>query len=55
MPTCVSMEFVTTYWWQQSLHNQPTFLLKNAILYRTGIVVSSVPYSAGQPSDDGKR
>lgn len=37
-------EFVTTHWWQQALHNQPIFLLKTALLERTGIVVSSVPY-----------
>ncbi len=40
-------EFVTTHWWQQFLHNQPIFLLKTALLYRTGIVVSSVPYQLG--------
>ncbi len=42
--TVLLPEFVTTHWWQQFLHNQPIFLLKNALLYRTGIVVSSVPY-----------
>jgi amino acid transporter len=52
--TVLLPEFVTARWWQQSLHNQPLFLLKNALLYRTGIVVSSVPYSARQPSDATK-
>ena len=52
--TVLLPEFVTAHWWQQSLHNQPMFLLKNALLYRTGIVVSSVPYSARQPSDATK-
>jgi amino acid transporter len=42
--TVLLPEFVTTHWWQQFLHNQSTFLLKTALLYRTGIVVSSVPY-----------
>jgi hypothetical protein len=42
--TVLLPEFVTTHWWQQFLHNQPMFLLKTALLYRTGIVVSSVPY-----------
>jgi hypothetical protein len=42
--TVLLPEFVTTHWWQQFLHNQPIFLLKTALLYRTGIVVSSVPY-----------
>ena len=42
--TVLLPEFVTTLWWQQFLHNQPILLLKTALLYRTGIVVSSVPY-----------
>jgi len=42
--TVLLPEFVTTHWWQQFLHNQPMFLLKTALLLRTGIVVSSVPY-----------
>jgi len=42
--TVLLPEFVTTHWWQQALHNQPVFLLKTALLHRTGIVVSSVPY-----------
>ena len=42
--TVLLPEFVTTHWWQQFLHNQPILLLKTALLYRTGIVVSSVPY-----------
>jgi hypothetical protein len=42
--TVLLPEFVTTHWWQQFLHNQPIFLLKTALLYRTGIVISSVPY-----------
>ena len=42
--TVLLPEFVPTHWWQQFLHNQPIFLLKTALMYRTGIVVSSVPY-----------
>jgi amino acid transporter len=42
--TVLLPEFVTTHWWQQFLHNQPMFLLKTALMYRNGIVVSSVPY-----------
>ena len=42
--TVLLPEFVTTHTWQQFLHNQPIFLLKAALLYRAGIVVSSVPY-----------
>jgi amino acid transporter len=47
MVTVLLPEFVTTHWWQQFLHNQPIFLLKTALIYRTGIVVSSVPYHLG--------
>jgi hypothetical protein len=42
--TVLLPEFVTTHWWQQFLHNQPIFMLKTALPYRTGIIVSSVPY-----------
>jgi amino acid transporter len=42
--TVLLPEFVTTHWYQQFLHNQPIFMLKNSLPYRTGIVVSSVPY-----------
>jgi hypothetical protein len=41
-------EFVPKWWWQQLLHNQPIFLLKAALLYRPGIVVTSVPYHLRQ-------
>ncbi len=44
MVTVLLPEFVPMHWWQQFLHNQPIFLLKTALTYRTGIVVSSVPY-----------
>jgi hypothetical protein len=47
--TVLLPKFVTTHWWQQFLHNQPIFLLKTALLYRTGIVVSSVPYHLRKP------
>ena len=42
--TVLVPEFVPKWWWQQLLHNQPVFLLKAALLYRPGIVVTSVPY-----------
>jgi len=42
--TVLLPEFVTTHWYQQFLHNQPIFMLKTALPYRTGIIVSSVPY-----------
>ena len=42
--TVILPEFVPAHWWQEFLHNQPTFLLRAALLYRPGIVVTSVPY-----------
>jgi amino acid transporter len=42
--TVLLPEFVTTHWWLQFLHNQPIFLLKAALSYRAGIVVSSVSF-----------
>ena len=37
-------EFVPSRWWEHLLHNQTAFLLKAALLFRSGIVVADVPY-----------
>ena len=37
-------EFVSPSWWQEILHNQSVLLLKTALLYRQGLIVTSVPY-----------
>ena len=42
--TVVIPEFVVTRWYQQALHNQTALRLKGALLFREGIVVTSVPY-----------
>lgn len=42
--TVLVAELVPPSWWQQLLHNQEYFLPKAALLYRPGIVVTSVPY-----------
>jgi amino acid transporter len=42
--TVVIPEFVVTRWYQQILHNQTALRLKGALLFREGIVVTSVPY-----------
>jgi amino acid transporter len=44
MVTIVLPEFVTAKWWQHFLHNQTSLLLKGALLFRKGVVVTSVPY-----------
>ena len=45
--TVVIPEFVVTKWYQQALHNQTALRLKGALLFREGIVVTSVPYLMG--------
>ena len=43
--TIVIPEFVVGKWHHQALHNQTAMRLKNALLSREGIVVTSVPYN----------
>jgi amino acid transporter len=42
--TVIVPEFVPANWWQEILHNQAILRLKAALLYRPGIVVTSVPF-----------
>jgi amino acid transporter len=44
MVTVVLPEFVTAHWWEGLFHNQSAFLLKGALLFKPGVVVTSVPY-----------
>jgi amino acid transporter len=39
-------EFVPDHWWEHLLHNQSAGLLKLALLFRSGFVVTSVPMHA---------
>ena len=41
--TVVLPEFVVAHWWEHLLHNQTALRLKGALLFRPGIVVTSVP------------
>ena len=41
--TVILPEFVVAHWWENFLHNQTAFRLKAALLFRPGIVVTSVP------------
>ena len=50
--TVVIPEFVVTKWYQQALHNQTALRLKGALLFREGIVVTSVPYLMGGEEAD---
>jgi amino acid transporter len=42
--TVVLPEFVPARWWHNLLHNQTSLMLKGALLFRPGIVVTSVPH-----------
>ena len=42
--TVLIPEFVVKRWWEHILHNQSALILKGRLLFRKGIVVTSVPY-----------
>lgn len=42
--TVVLPEFVPKRWWEHLLHNQSSLLLKGALLFKEGIIVTNVPY-----------
>ena len=42
--TVVLPEFIPAKWWQHILHNQSSLLLKGALLFKNGVIVTSVPY-----------
>jgi hypothetical protein len=42
--TVLLPEFVPAKWWHNLLHNQTSLVLKGALLFRPGIVVTSVPH-----------
>ena len=42
--TVVVPEFVPKKWWQHLLHNQSSLLLKGALLFREGVIVTNVHY-----------
>jgi amino acid transporter len=44
MITVLLPEFVPAKWWHQLLHNQSSLLLKGSLLFKKGIIVTSVPY-----------
>ena len=50
--TVVIPEFIVETWYQNILHNQTALRLKGTLLYREGVVVTSVPYHLD--SDDTK-
>lgn len=42
--TVLIPEFVPAKWWQHLLHNQSSLLLKGSLLFKKGVIVTSVPY-----------
>ncbi len=42
--TVVLPEFIPAKWWQHFLHNQSSLLLKGSLLFKKGVIVTSVPY-----------
>ncbi len=44
MITIVMPQFVASRWWHNLLHNQTAFLIRLALLFRRGFVVTDVPY-----------
>ncbi len=42
--TVVLPEFIASRWWHHLLHNQTAFLIKGALLFRPGVIVTSVPH-----------
>jgi len=45
--TVVLPEFIASRWWHHLLHNQTAFLIKGALLFRRGVIVTSVPHHLG--------
>jgi amino acid transporter len=55
--TVVIPEFVVSRWYEHLLHNQSALILKGKLLFREGIVVTSVPYhvdATGETGDGGQ-
>lgn len=42
--TVILPEFVPARWWEHLLHNQTGWLIKTALMYQRGTVITSVPY-----------
>jgi amino acid transporter len=42
--TVVLPEFIARHWWEQFLHNHTALRIKASLLFRPGVVVTSVPY-----------
>lgn len=52
MITVVLPQFVPARWWENLLHNQTALLLRMALIFRRGTVVTDVPYHLGLVSQN---
>ena len=50
--TIVVPQFVARKWWHNLLHAQTAVLLRLALLYRPGIVITNVPYLMAEDGDE---
>ena len=44
MLTIIVPEFISRHWWNNLLHTQTAMLLRLALMFRKGIVITSLPY-----------
>jgi amino acid transporter len=49
--TIVVPQFVHRRWWSNLLHTQAAFMLRLALLFKPGIVITDVPYQMEVPAD----
>jgi amino acid transporter len=48
-------EYVVGHWWEQLLHNQSALRLKARLLFRPGVMVTSVPWQLRSAAPAGRR
>jgi hypothetical protein len=48
-------EYVVGHWWEQLLHNQSALRLKTRLLFRPGVMVTSVPWQLRSAAHAGRR
>lgn len=41
-------EIIPAQWWQNLLHNQRALLIHAALLFKSGVIVTAVPYHLAQ-------
>jgi len=51
MVTVVLPEFIPTHWWHHLMHNQTALLIKTALLFKHGVIVTSVPHHLRRGED----